>query len=420
MKTIEVLVHKYNIPTFKKRVDEINQKFKKHGFPSIEYKEISVDEEEYIHNFEIYSSFEQKNLIGEKIKFEGVVELINKEESTKLFYVPKNIYNIISSEKCVCDKCKKDIKRGKYIVFSKDVEEIKSRSDLYILGSTCAKEFFPFDIADYIGKLNKYFDEFETEYKEFNFEKGSTNFDISDIALVVMDNTKDFTKVYEKFKTLEEIENDFNLFMNYRKDYRNIYGEFNEYKVKKAEESIKIAREYFENHCYNEFDANCKLILQFDNVSEKYFRMAVCAIYFGVVKSKKLKEKEISDSQYVGTIGEKFSDWELTYNGSFGFESVYGYTHVLKFLDKDGNSIVWYSSKGIESITNSFNIKIGDKINLKGTIKDHKDYKGEKQTLITRCKLTKPFKQEDIIEEYQGEHPVDKALREMEEYFNSL
>lgn len=131
MKTIEVLVHKYNISTFRKRVDEINQKFKKHGFPSIEYKEISVDEENHIHNFEVYSSFEQKNLIGEKVKFEGVVELLNKEESTKLFYVPENIYNIISSEKCVCDKCKKDIKRGKYIVFSKDVEEIKSRNDLY-------------------------------------------------------------------------------------------------------------------------------------------------------------------------------------------------------------------------------------------------------------------------------------------------
>lgn len=97
MKTIEILVHKYNIPTFEKRVAEINQKFEKHGYPYIEYKEISVDEN-HIHNFEVYSSFEQKNLIGEKVKFEGMVELINKEESSKLFHVSENIYNIISSE----------------------------------------------------------------------------------------------------------------------------------------------------------------------------------------------------------------------------------------------------------------------------------------------------------------------------------
>lgn len=419
MKTINIAVHKYNLATFEKRVAEINQKFEKHGYPYIEYKEISVDEENHIHNFEVYSSFEQKNLIGEKVRFEGMIELINKEESSKLFHVSENIYNIISSEKCVCDKCKKDIKRGKYIIFSKDVE-VKSRKDLYILGSTCAKEFFPFDIADYIGKLNKYFDEFEIEYEEFDFEKGSANFDISDIALVTLDNTKDFTKVYEKQKTLISIQNDFGLFLNCGKEYKNIYGEFSEYKVKKAEEAVKVAREYFENHCYNEFDFNCNSILEFDKVPEKYFRMAVCAIYFGVVKSRKLKEQEASGSQYVGAIGEKFSDWELTYNGSFGFQSVYGYTHIIKFLDQNKNSIVWYSSKGIESVINSINIKIGDKVNIKGTIKDHKEYKGEKQTLITRCKLTKPFKQEDIVEEYQGEHPVDKALREMEEYLNSL
>ena len=47
-------------------------------------------------------------------------------------------------------------------------------------------------------------------------------------------------------------------------------------------------------------------------------------------------------------------------------------------FDYNGNSLVWIT-------TSDKNIHIGDTILLTGTIKDYKEYKGIKQTYLSRC-----------------------------------
>ena len=51
------------------------------------------------------------------------------------------------------------------------------------------------------------------------------------------------------------------------------------------------------------------------------------------------------------------------------------------FRDDAGNCFIWKSTSAF------FNIPEGEKVRLRGTVKEHIDYKGTKQTVLQRCKV---------------------------------
>lgn len=91
-------------------------------------------------------------------------------------------------------------------------------------------------------------------------------------------------------------------------------------------------------------------------------------------------------SQYVGEIGDKV-ELKATYikTAMFEVESFRGYgTDTMKihtFKDDAGNVIIWKTTVplGLEPET---------QVTVKGTIKDHNEYRHEKQTVLTRCKVS--------------------------------
>jgi len=94
---------------------------------------------------------------------------------------------------------------------------------------------------------------------------------------------------------------------------------------------------------------------------------------------KATSKKQELISNYIGTIGEKIQT-ELTYINSFSFETQWGSGHIHKFLDTEGNVFIWKSS-------NPVRVDQGQLVKIKGTIKDHAEYAGAKQTVLTRCKI---------------------------------
>lgn len=100
-------------------------------------------------------------------------------------------------------------------------------------------------------------------------------------------------------------------------------------------------------------------------------------------EAERMAKKAIS--QYVGEIGQRVTI-EATYVRSAWYEAKsfagYGtetrYIHI--FVDADGNKIVWKTGS-------VFEIPDGSKVIVKGTVKAHEEYKDEKQTILTRCKV---------------------------------
>lgn len=68
-----------------------------------------------------------------------------------------------------------------------------------------------------------------------------------------------------------------------------------------------------------------------------------------------------------------------------------GTRHIYTFADAEGNCIVWKTANAIsaydEDADEWVDAEIGDKVTMKATVKEHNEYKGIKQTVVTRPKV---------------------------------
>lgn len=87
-----------------------------------------------------------------------------------------------------------------------------------------------------------------------------------------------------------------------------------------------------------------------------------------------------STSEWLGQEKEKISA-VVTLKNWHHFETMYGVSTIYTFEDEKGNVLVWKTGSCIEQ-------QKGDKLTLSGTIKELSEYKGIKQTVLTRCKIS--------------------------------
>jgi len=101
------------------------------------------------------------------------------------------------------------------------------------------------------------------------------------------------------------------------------------------------------------------------------------------VRAREEERKSFNDSLaggFFAEVGEKVNT-SVTLIKQGGFDGAYGYTHIYTFLSADKHVLVWFSTKDID-------VEIGQIVNIRGTVKGHKEYNGTKQTIITRCKVS--------------------------------
>jgi hypothetical protein len=130
--------------------------------------------------------------------------------------------------------------------------------------------------------------------------------------------------------------------------------------------------------------------------------------------------KKDNPSNYVGNKGDKLN-LTLTYTKSFSYESAYGTGFFHIFTDSDGNVFKWSTNKSLTYKVDdrSYNLDQGATLKLSGTVKDHEEYRGIKQTSLTRCKyevLTSVEREERVkeMEEWKKNHPKKSGLEEWE------
>ena len=123
--------------------------------------------------------------------------------------------------------------------------------------------------------------------------------------------------------------------------------------------------------------------------TERYFGFLASLIpaYRKTVVSKKVKTKS---SNYVGNVGDKITS-NVTITKRLCFDSFYGSCYIILMKDSEGNTLKWKTSKPLNAL-----YREGIQITVTGTVKDHEDYRGEKQTSLIRCKFG------DIVEDVQS------------------
>lgn len=111
---------------------------------------------------------------------------------------------------------------------------------------------------------------------------------------------------------------------------------------------------------------------------------------------KEAEEKRLAEeaarkaiSQHVGEIGKRIKV-NATYTFGTSWASKYGNQYLFSFKDDNGNVLVWKTSS-IPETPNKDGKEVtlveGGRVELTGTVKEHGEYKDEKQTVLTRCKI---------------------------------
>ena len=127
-------------------------------------------------------------------------------------------------------------------------------------------------------------------------------------------------------------------------------------------------KDYCENR---DFGLICSSVVAYDRDLERKTRLAT------------LKQDEKSSS-WVGTEGQRIELPELQVKLLTSWDTQFGYTYLYKFTDTNGNIFTWKTGKWLGD---SDEITEITKVSLRGTIKGHTEYKGIKQTELTRCKV---------------------------------
>ena len=422
MENIVINIHEDNLSIFNEKLKELNGKFSKKGLPLIN---CSMEEKEMFHVDEwtkektpytlyvatLSSDFNNTNLSGVDVEFEGVVSLIEKSENDKIFTF-KNINYSSLLANCSCDKCHKKIGRNKYLVFSKVGKEVETRDDLVVLGTSCAKDYFPFSVESYFSFLESAFEKLGS-YDEFNGSFGGcsshyhTLSAIYDATLACTSNLKCYEKEgVTKGNVLGWLNN---LKMDKYTYYRDAYPMPSN--PIPFEDVISWIKDMYDTDEFvSDFHTNARSVFfktlddgtreMRNEINEKYMGIAVYAFFSAKQNHDKMvaeeeRAKANAEVEYYGAVGDKF-ELTLTFDKSFGFEGAYGFTYIHLFHDDENHVFAWSSSNGTYHCWCKTNGKdgfleyeVGKKYILKGTIKAHKEYRNVKQTVITRCKVLK-------------------------------
>lgn len=97
------------------------------------------------------------------------------------------------------------------------------------------------------------------------------------------------------------------------------------------------------------------------------------------ILGEEVKRAQRGESNHVGTVGEKHSFGNVTIERIASIDTDYGTLHIHTFRDAEGNAIVWRTGEARGNVGGSYQ--------LRGTVKKHSEFRGERQTEVTRCKV---------------------------------
>ncbi len=84
---------------------------------------------------------------------------------------------------------------------------------------------------------------------------------------------------------------------------------------------------------------------------------------------------------YIGQVGEKV-EFAATILSLGSMASDWGAVAIVKLIDEAGRTAVWFASAALPH-----DVEVGKKVQVKGTVKSHKEYHGAPDTTLTRCKI---------------------------------
>lgn len=277
----------------------------------------------------------------------------------------------------ICDHCQKNRQRKHtYVVLSEDGEYKQ-------VGKTCLKDFTGHGNAESLARLAAMMVEVasDLETERLSGAPSASAYDTSEYMAWVsqvyrQDGWTPKSKATEsKPSTAGVAWNRMLLTEQGRRKY-NI-DDLTQAEYDKAAKIIEWAKSIDGS---SQYEINLKLACSCEYVEYGNSGIVASAIAGYMRAKEEIANKEKPESQWIGEVKKRQSFGRVQVTRHYPCHSDYGVTHIYTFEDSAGNQLVWFSSNEV--------CQTGETVELTGTVKAHNEFRGTKQTVITRCKVT--------------------------------
>lgn len=386
MKKTYIINNEY-FEKFKELIEQLNKKALKCGEDKIEYTIIETfykdDKSKRINKFyNIEVEYEDIKIDGYKV----IATICHNYEDgnvVRLSPTTKTVNEKYRTIDGICQHCNTNRRRKQTVLLENEQGEIIQ------VGKTCLKDFLGHNINDKI----KYIENLDSFTLELNGFGGYCEVDKFLYTNRILEISNLLIKTFGYIKTRNEYGENVEsstknmAFLLYNSDKPDRYWSEKLKEVfetlaneKYKDEEIEKMKEMIKNDNSNsEYISNLKVLSSNDFIEVKDLGFLVSLpVYYNRNIEKQNKTKGTEGSKWVGEPKQKMT-LDVTLDKIKGFDTQYGYMKVYEFKDKQGNLLVWKTSKGLSDET------IGN-LKISFTIKEHMEFRGLKHTSIIRVK----------------------------------
>jgi hypothetical protein len=165
----------------------------------------------------------------------------------------------------------------------------------------------------------------------------------------------------------------------------------------------------------NDFEANMKAAFAAEVVSVRTLGLVIAAVACSRRDNEAREARKAFRNEYVGTLapeGEPLTKVSFPVAKCVGHSVIergrFGDGHRIAFRLPEGQLLIWWASKPPQGYNNGDTVEI-----LDASIKAHEEYKGTKQTVLTRCDVvTEAVKAEraEGLKKFEASEVVKKAI----------
>lgn len=318
---------------------------------------------------------------------------------------PGEELNVVAPADPDCDYCGKFRRRSATVV----LEQIDTPGSRFYVGKTCVRDFIGFDPDTMLNSAQWVADAFlwsdssdDDDRDPFSSSGKDRKIDIATILLYSMASIRQHGwrgRNFENGWTTSAIVREAMFPLPRQKGERDIdrppkIAIADEDKTR-ATEALEYVRSITE--IKSEYVRNLTILARDGVCIGKEFNLAVSMARFLQNEEEKVREraewarqaeerrKERADSQHVGSEGDRLrlSNVRVELVKVLPSRDDYSLsTTLVKFRTSDGDCLSWFASSAVDLELE------GKDVDLAGTVKRHSEYKGVKETQLTRCKIT--------------------------------
>lgn len=379
-------IHSVLLERFESKLKSFQRKFAKYGDGKLVY---SVSEP-YIYEFDAdvedsVEAFDGREVID--ITVEGEYKINDYEFVAALQFDSESGRNIVNGSnvpeqfltRCACDHCKTTRARVRTIVLRKGDEYIQ-------VGNSCVKDYLGVNIDRYASYLSFWNDLEELEEdNKMMIVSARPAYLVEDVLLETAWRVAKSGYVSKEKAWEWEVDATSSAVWNALHSHTNHeYTDEHRASVAAVVEFVNSQEEDFG------YVSNLKSLINNKYVTNKNFGLLVSSFGYYSAEMRKLErekaEQVTANSQWIKSVGEKIK-FVARPTQIYSMETQWGYSYLYRFI-LDGNELIWKTGTWLDTDI---------EYEVSGTIKSHNEYRGKKQTELTRCRvkeMARRFKKE--------------------------